>query len=112
MPKSRFNQSHVRFSDEEYAKVMDVATTYAMSIPELLRATFFQRMPPPPRFCAADADRIILALGKTARMLTHVARLLNSGYRGAFKSEIEGVRDGILAVRNFVVGRSVTTGTA
>ena len=104
MSESRFNQAHVRFSNEEYSKVLDVATAYALSVPEALKHAFFERMPARPLFHPEDARLILVGLSRLAKLLTHVAQILNSGYRGAFKAEIDEIRREITKLGNFVSG--------
>src|SRR5262249_52711309 len=57
MNPSRLNRSHLRFTAEEYQRLVEDAKTYGDSIPNLIKAVYFKKKLPPMKYMHLAEDR-------------------------------------------------------
>lgn len=104
MKTSETGSSHVRFTEDQYGRIADDARIYGKSIPDLLRAAYFDSLPPRPAFSVEDAKRIVSAINRVGNNVNQIARHLNSGFRSGFAPVLDEIRAHLIAIRNFAVG--------
>ena len=104
MQKSKKNQSHVRFTDEEYARVHEDAEAYGKTVPEMIKGVYFGKNLARPVLNRDDAQRVLAALARIGNNVNQIARQLNSGFRQGFNPAIQEVRDAVVALRHFIMG--------
>ena len=104
MQKSIKNQSHVRFTDEEYARVHEDAEAYGKTDPEIIKSVYVSKNLARPVLNRDDAQRVLAALARIGNNVNQIARQLNSGFRQGFNPAIQEVRDAVVALRHFIMG--------
>ena len=104
MKISNFKQSHIRFTEKEYRKIIADAQTYRKTIPELLKAVYFRKKLRQPAMAPEDARRVHIELIRIGNNVNQIAKQLNSGFRHGFNPSVDEVRDDMRAVRHFVLG--------
>ena len=104
MKISNFKQSHIRFTEKEYRKIIADAQTYRKTIPELLKAVYFRKKLRQPAMPPEDALRVHIELIRIGNNVNQIAKQLNSGFRQGFNPSVDEVRDDMRAVRHFVLG--------
>jgi hypothetical protein len=104
MNPSRLNRSHLRFTADEYQRLVEDAKTYGDSIPNLIKAVYFKRKLPPPAMAKDDADRVLAALNRIGNNVNQIARHLNAGFREGFTPQVTEMAEALRAIKNFVLG--------
>lgn len=88
MNQSRHNRSHLRFTAEEYERLVTDAKTYGETIPNLIKAVYFKKKLPPPAMAKGDAERVLAALNRIGNNVNQIARQLNAGFREGFTPQL------------------------
>ena len=105
MRKSKQNQTHIRYTADEYQRITEDALLYNESIPNLMKAVYFKRPLPRPFALPDDAQRIATALDRIGNNVNQIARQLNTGFRQGFSSALEEALNNLSAMRNFIRGK-------
>ena len=72
--------SHVRFSEQEYARLQKMKATTGLSIPDLLKKALFNRMDlERPLLSPDDVARIMEELRRQGNNINQIAKQINSG---------------------------------
>lgn len=103
MKHSEQNQSHIRFTDEEYTQILEDAEIYNETIPNLLKAVYFRRHLPRPVMYPDDARRALAELSRMGNNVNQIARHLNSGFREGFNPSVEKMATAIEAMKNYIM---------
>ena len=104
MSKEKGVRLHVRLTNDEHKKLDDYANSRGESIQEYLKICAFSRSNLRPLMLQEDARRVLIALNQIGNNANQIARKLNSGFREGFHPVIDEVRDGVEALRKYVVG--------
>jgi hypothetical protein len=104
MNPSRLNRSHLRFSVEEYARLVEDAKVYGDSIPNLIKSVYFNKKLPQPAMSKDDADRVLAALNRIGNNVNQIARQLNAGFREGFAPQVAEMAEALRAIKTFVLG--------
>src|SRR5690606_37039490 len=73
MQQSKMNQTHIRFTEEEYARVLNDAEAYGKTVPEMIKSVYFGAKIARPTLSHDDAQRIIAALGRIGNNVNQIA---------------------------------------
>ena len=76
---SKERRANIRFDEDEYLQVCNDAKVYGDTVPGMLKAVYFERLPPAPKFTKDDAIRIVTAINRVGNNINQIARHLNSG---------------------------------
>lgn len=79
MKNSKERRANIRFEEEEYIRVCSDAKIYGETIPGVMKAVYFERLPPDPKFSKDDAIRIVAAINRVGNNINQIARHLNGG---------------------------------
>jgi len=104
MNPSRLNRSHLRFSAEEYARLVEDARVYGDSIPNLIKAIYFKKKLLQPAMSKDDADRVLAALNRIGNNINQIARQLNAGFREGFNPAVQEMAESLRAIKTFILG--------
>ena len=94
--------SHVRFSPQEYRKVLKDSKEKNKTIPALLKDSYFGRLPEKVAFKDTHVNEIRKDLNRIGNNLNQIARKLNSGFMHGWhpiideaKKEFNRIKDAI-----------------
>lgn len=79
MKDSKERRANIRFDEEEYIQICSDAKTYGETIPAMLKAVYFERLPADPKFSKDDVIRIVAAINRVGNNVNQIARHLNNG---------------------------------
>lgn len=96
--------SHVRFTDQQLARIQRHSKTTGESIPDLLKRAYFSREHPQPLLNKDDADRILTALARIGNNINQIARHLNAGFREGFQGGLAQAFNDLARLRSFAGG--------
>lgn len=96
----------VRFSPDEYERLTNDKRVTGMSIPGLLKRTYFKGPPLSPLMCPEDQRTALTELRRIGTNINQIAKHLNSGFREGWYEEFVQVRDNVAWLRQFITGFS------
>jgi hypothetical protein len=96
--------SQVRFSDEEWVRIQNDHFVTGLSIPALLKLSYFKGPPLSPLMTPVDQRATLDALRRIGNNVNQIAKQLNSGFREGWNDALAEVRDSLAALRQFVTG--------
>lgn len=96
--------SCVKFSEEEYIRLLKDQVVRGESIPALLKEAYFKGPQCAPLMTAEDSRAALTELRKIGTNINQIAKHLNSGFREGWNSDFILIRDSISALRQFIVG--------
>lgn len=79
MKNSKERRANIRFDEQEYIQVCSDARIYGDTVPAMLKAVYFERLPKAPKFSKEDALRILTAINRVGNNINQIARHMNSG---------------------------------
>lgn len=79
MKSSKDRRANIRFDEDEYMRICNDAKIYGETVPGVLKAVYFERLPPAPKFSKDDAIRISTAISRVGNNVNQIAKHLNSG---------------------------------
>jgi hypothetical protein len=100
------NQAHVRFNDKEFDRVAREAASIGLSVPRLLKETYFEK--PPLRILMGHQDqkKWVLEILRIGNNINQIARHLNAGILGSAAEDIKDVSRKLNIIMLTVVGTS------
>ncbi|MGE0175140.1 MAG: plasmid mobilization relaxosome protein MobC [Oligoflexales bacterium] len=105
MKLSKERRANIRFDEQEYFQICNDATIYGDTVPGMLKAVYFKRLPPAPKFSKDDALHIVMAINRVGNNINQIARHINSGGSpNAVNSGLSDVRHQLSLLKYFVVG--------
>ena len=105
MKHSKERRANIRFDEDEYIRLCNDAKIYGETVPGVLKAVYFERLPLGPKFSKDDAIRISAAINRVGNNINQIARHLNSG--GGFtalNSVLTEVAEQLSILKYFAVG--------
>ena len=88
----RKQSSHVRFNEDEFARIEEDSANTGKSIPTLLKEKYFGGPRPLPLISKEDLKRHFGELGRIGNNMNQLARRLNSGIREGFVEELREIQ--------------------
>lgn len=82
-------RTHVRFSEQEFARIEKASRTTGRSIPWLLKTAFFNNGDLSPAFDKESARALQVELNRIGVNINQIAREINSGIRRGWNKEFE-----------------------
>ena len=82
MRSSKERRANIRFSEEEYSRVSNDAVSYGETVPGIVKAVYFDHLPPLPKYAREDAVRILAAINRVGNNINQIARQVNTGIGG------------------------------
>ena len=105
MKSSKERRANIRFDEDEYIRICKDAQIYGETIPGVLRAVYFDRLPPGPKFSKDDAIRISTAISRVGNNINQIARHLNGGGgSSAIQTVLTEVAEQLRILKYFAVG--------
>lgn len=105
MKNSKERRANIRFDEAEYLQLCNDAKIYGETVPGLLKAVYFTRLPSAPKFTKDDAIRIVTAINRVGNNVNQIARHLNSGGgHSAVISVLTDVTEQLRILKYFAVG--------
>ena len=97
---SKGGSSHVRMSPNEYKRILKDSQSLGLSIPDLLKESYFKN--PPRKVLVSKDDLIILRkdLNRIGNNLNQVARKLNAGLMHGWSNTLELVLEEFETLKN------------
>ena len=105
MKTSKYLQSHVKFTADEYEAIKEDALLYKKSIPEMLKAIYFGQKIARPLMAPEDGQRVLVELSRVGNNLNQIARHMNTGFRKDFNPAIDEMRDQLQEMRDLLAGK-------
>ncbi len=97
MEKTKKYQAHARFSEKELERITHEAHELRCSVPELLKSTYFRRVPLRILMTRADADQVI-------RLILQTGSGLNKIHQGVASGLVTGVSDELKEIGRTLTG--------
>ena len=94
----------VRFSEDEFKRIMRDAKLLGQTIPWLLKQTYFKGELESPILIKEDAMKIMTALARIGNNLNQIARKLNSDFCEGFHDGITDALSDLKLMKRFVGG--------
>jgi len=88
----RKQSSHVRFNEDEFARIEEDSINTGKSIPTLLKEKYFSGPRPLPMISKEDLKKHFGELGRIGNNMNQLARRLNSGIREGFVEELREIQ--------------------
>jgi len=105
MKSSKERRANIRFDEDEYMRICNDAKIYGETVPGVLKAVYFERLPPGPKFSKDDAVRISTAISRVGNNINQIARHLNSGGgASALGAVLTDVAEQLRVLKYFAVG--------
>lgn len=105
MKSSKERRANIRFDEDEYIRICSDAQIYGETVPSVLKAVYFERLPPGPKFSKDDAIRISTAISRVGNNINQIARHLNSGGgTTAIQTVLTEVAEQLRILKYFAVG--------
>lgn len=105
MKSSKERRANIRFDEDEYMRICNDAKIYGETIPGVLKAVYFERLPSAPKFSKDDAIRISTAISRVGNNINQIARHLNSGGgANALGTVLMEVAEQLRVLKYFAVG--------
>lgn len=96
--------THVRFSEDEYRRLLNDQFVTGDSIPALLKSAYFKTRQLVPLMNANDARAMMVELNRIGNNINQIARHLNSGYREGWNDPFLKLCEEISEIRRMVAG--------
>lgn len=105
MKHSKERRANIRFDEQEYIQVCNDARVYGDTVPAMMKAVYFERLPSAPKFSKDDALRIVTAINRVGNNINQIARHLNSGGSpNAVNPVLTDVTEQLSILKYFAVG--------
>lgn len=105
MKSSKERRANIRFDEDEYMRICNDAKIYGETVPGVLKAVYFERLPQGPKFSKDDAIRISTAISRVGNNINQIARHLNSGgAAGGLGAVLTEVAEQLRVLKYFAVG--------
>jgi len=104
MKNSKERRANIRFDEAEYLQLCNDAKIYGETVPGVLKAVYFERLPTAPKFTKDDAIRIVTAINRVGNNVNQIARHLNSGGHSAVIPVLTDVTEQLRILKYFAVG--------
>lgn len=106
MKNSKDRRANVRFDEDEYIRICSDAKIFGETIPSVLKAVYFDRLPKEPKFSKDDVIRIVAAINRVGNNVNQIARHLNSGSdQSQVMAVLRDVAEQLHFLKCFAVGK-------
>jgi hypothetical protein len=95
--------SHVRFTEDEYEKLLKAQAETGLSIPDLLKKAFFKhRTLLQPLLSKEHVEQIMVELRRHGNNLNQIAKQINSGLRQGWNPSFNAMTKGYVDIRHLI----------
>ena len=97
-------RADVRFSDPQYRRLIAEARILGISVPTLLRNSYFRKMPVKILMDHADRNTIFTQLARIGNNVNQIARKVNTGFHEGWHKEFSEAVQVLINLERYLVG--------